>query len=734
MAQLSKQALIVGNNTSFPNNTTNYITPAILRSFNVDMIDSFVDEIPYGAYTQSVNSSLNSLNQFTASAAGLSTGSLLVTASANINVITFTKGDGTTFNVTVADTTNLTPLNQFTASQATINTAIGASTSSLNSATASLFTSASLSLTTASVNLNTITFTKGDKSTFAITVNTGSSTASIPTGTISGSQQITALGFVSSSVTASSLVTASVNVNILTFTKGDGSQFNLTVAASGSVTPGTVSGSAQIVGLGFLQTSSFQTYTSSIDNKFISVGASTASLNTYTQSNDTKWTTLGGQTGSYITSAQTSSMSVATASIALAVSTSISSQNLQHFVTFVDNSTGTQAIYVDGGIKYNPNQDLLLVNNITSSGYISASSLNLSGTLTASLQTGYVWVGNSGNVSTIVATSSFAAVPLTSLNAYTASNDTKWNTLQTTTASFSASVASISALTGSYATTGSNSFIGTEIITGSLILSGSTTPLIVSGNITQQGAFSFILSGSTSKVTINQNAVTIASGSVSGAQTQAILGRLIGITHISASNQIGIISNANSLGSYGPYPVIFVTSGSNFATYNPIQFQNATSYTDGRTTFTTPIQALAGEEVTGSLSVSGSKTIIGTNTVTGSMITTGSFILTGSAQGNVVSMSISSNTASMDLTKGNYFELTSSAVVPLRIELTNIKAGLTSTLIISASVSTSIVFSPNVGQPSPGAYSGSAAASTDILSFVAFNTSKANLVATKNII
>jgi len=734
MAQLSKQALIVGNNTSFPNNTTNYITPAILRSFNVDMIDSFVDEIPYGAYTQSVNSSLNSLNQFTASAAGLSTGSLLVTASANINVITFTKGDGTTFNVTVADTTNLTPLNQFTASQATINTAIGASTSSLNSATASLFTSASLSLTTASVNLNTITFTKGDKSTFAITVNTGSSTASIPTGTISGSQQITALGFVSSSVTASSLVTASVNVNILTFTKGDGSQFNLTVAASGSVTPGTVSGSAQIVGLGFLQTSSFQTYTSSIDNKFISVGASTASLNTYTQSNDTKWTTLGGQTGSYITSAQTSSMSVATASIALAVSTSISSQNLQHFVTFVDNSTGTQAIYVDGGIKYNPNQDLLLVNNITSSGYISASSLNLSGTLTASLQTGYVWVGNSGNVSTIVATSSFAAVPLTSLNAYTASNDTKWNTLQTTTASFSASVASISALTGSYATTGSNSFIGTEIITGSLILSGSTTPLIVSGNITQQGAFSFILSGSTSKVTINQNAVTIASGSVSGAQTQAILGRTIGITHISASNQIGIISNANSLGSYGPYPVIFVTSGSKIATYNPIQFQGANQYTDGRTTFTTPIQALAGEEVTGSLSVSGSKTIIGTNTVTGSMITTGSFILTGSAQGNVVSMSISSNTASMDLTKGNYFELTSSAVVPLRIELTNIKAGLTSTLIISASVSTSIVFSPNVGQPSPGAYSGSAAASTDILSFVAFNTSKANLVATKNII
>jgi hypothetical protein len=39
MAQLSKQALIVENNTSFPNNNTNYITPSILRSFNTDMIE-----------------------------------------------------------------------------------------------------------------------------------------------------------------------------------------------------------------------------------------------------------------------------------------------------------------------------------------------------------------------------------------------------------------------------------------------------------------------------------------------------------------------------------------------------------------------------------------------------------------------------------------------------------------------------------------------------------------------
>jgi hypothetical protein len=78
----------------------------------------------------------------------------------------------------------------------------------------------------------------------------------LPTGTISGSAQITTLGFVSSSVTASSLVTASVNVNILTFTKGNGSTFDLTIAASGSAPAGTISGSAQITTLGFISSSS----------------------------------------------------------------------------------------------------------------------------------------------------------------------------------------------------------------------------------------------------------------------------------------------------------------------------------------------------------------------------------------------------------------------------------------------------------------------------------------------
>jgi len=119
-------------------------------------------------------------------------------------------------------------------------------TSSMSVASASVATSASYALTasfalngggtvntgslltTASVSLNTITFTKGDGSTFHITVDTGSL-----------------------------LTTASVSLNTITFTKGDGSTFPITVntgsgGGGGSSFPFTgsaiISGSLEVIG------------------------------------------------------------------------------------------------------------------------------------------------------------------------------------------------------------------------------------------------------------------------------------------------------------------------------------------------------------------------------------------------------------------------------------------------------------------------------------------------------
>jgi hypothetical protein len=138
----------------------------------------------------------------------------------------------------------------------------------------------------------------------------------------------------------------------------------------------------------------------------------------------------------------------------------------------------------------------------------------------------------------------------------------------------------------------------------------------------------------------------------------------------------------------------------------------------------------------GTLNVSGSTTITGSLILSSSaaieLQVIGNSVFTGSVAGNVVSASITSNTASIDFNLGNYFEITSS-VTPLHLNVTNITPGRTSTLIVSASASSSITFSPNVAQPSGSAYSGSLG-SIDILSLVAFNTSKVNLVATKALV
>jgi hypothetical protein len=303
MAELSKQALKVQNNTEFPNNNAGLITPTKLRGFNVDMIDSLVDEISYNVDSGSWNQQIDSLENFTASlgntfvstasfnsftqsfnsfsasvtqsivdlqnfSASLSggfvtEGELQAATASLINQIN-TKTDTSSFNAYTSQANNrltnleaatasidssitqlnassasqqisINALNVFTASQSTAS--IESSITNLNSATQSLFTSASLGLTTASVSLNTITFSKGDGSTFNLTVDTGSGGGgSVPAGTISGSAQITALGFVSSSVTGSSLVTASASGNTITFTKGDASTFNVTVSGGSGVT------------------------------------------------------------------------------------------------------------------------------------------------------------------------------------------------------------------------------------------------------------------------------------------------------------------------------------------------------------------------------------------------------------------------------------------------------------------------------------------------------------------
>ena len=113
---------------------------------------------------------------FTAPAAD--TGSLLKTGSVSNNTLTFTKGDNSTFTLTVAT---------------------GSGAVSIN--TGSFYKSSS-------VNLNTITFTQGDGTTEVVTVNTGSSspTASYVSGSnVDGSVATAILANTASFVSASNI-------------------------------------------------------------------------------------------------------------------------------------------------------------------------------------------------------------------------------------------------------------------------------------------------------------------------------------------------------------------------------------------------------------------------------------------------------------------------------------------------------------------------------------------------
>jgi hypothetical protein len=97
MSQISKQALKVDNSQSFPNNNVGAISPSDLRDYNVNVIDSLVDEITYQSDSGSWNNSIDALEAFTSSQQPAFTALNAFTASQlNINsgVNSFTQSAG----------------------------------------------------------------------------------------------------------------------------------------------------------------------------------------------------------------------------------------------------------------------------------------------------------------------------------------------------------------------------------------------------------------------------------------------------------------------------------------------------------------------------------------------------------------------------------------------------------------------------------------------------------------
>jgi hypothetical protein len=276
---------------------------------------------------------------------------------------------------------------------------------------------------------------------------------------------------------------------------------------------------------------------------------------------------------------------------------------------------------------------------------------------------------------------------------------------------------------GIFATTGSNTFVGNQTITGSVTISGSAAnDLIVNGTVRVTGS-------GANNANITQNVIGLTRPDGSGTWQSLDFGGYLSAFTADLS-EISVVADGGSYTTgWANGPAISVNDPTD--SYPAIiGFQNKTNWTDGRVTILKPLVVSAAVSISGSTRITGSLILSSSNAVELTVI--GAAVFTGSVAGNVVSASITSNTASIDFSLGNYFEVTSS-VTPLRLNVTNITAGRTSTLIISASASSSITFSSNVAQPSGSAYSGSLG-SIDILSLVAFNSSKVNVVSTKALI
>ena len=320
--------------------------------------------------------------------------------------------------------------------------------------------------------------------------------------------------------TGSLMKTGSVSNDVLTFTKGDGSTFSLAVTSS--LPAGTVSGSQQIVNLGFATTSSLDSLSGSIASTDLGQNNRLTALETFTGSIDTGYVSEA-EFGNY-----TSSMNNFTSSIdgrvdALEIETgSLQNQINQKLDTGSFNSytsstnSRLNSLEIETGSlqnQINQKLDTGSFNTYTSSVNAHLAALDIE---TGSLQNQINGLATTGSLSGYTTVSTF--------NSYTSSNDGKVDSLINATSSYVTETESgsfvtnvVSGLTsdrievtkgngstntviindvqnsfslnntgsGVFATTGSNNFVGQQNINGSVNVTGS---LNVTGEITALSA------------------------------------------------------------------------------------------------------------------------------------------------------------------------------------------------------------------------------------------------------
>jgi len=226
-----------------------------------------------------------------------------------------------------------------------------------------------------------------------------------------------------------------------------------------------------------------------------------------------------------------------------------------------------------------------------------------------------------------------------------------------------------------------------------------------SANNTALGCNAFRGGSGNRNVVVGENAFSNAS---SGCDSNVVLGdhALSGTTTASGNTILGtFVSTSATLNDN-----LIIGVGGNYDT-STVAVQLITGTTSS-------INLLKDTRITGSLFVSG--TINGT---LGSLNLSGSLILTGSSQGNVVQVTVASNTASIDLSKGSYFNVNLPNSTNVFFNITNQLPGTTSNLVVNTGTNNTASFSTNVKMPSTNKYTPtSTSGSIDILNIMAIDS------------
>jgi len=585
-------------------------------------------------------------------------------------------------------------------------------TSSFNAYTASSNTSASLALVTASFDNGTrnLTFTKGDTQTFSVNIpDVSGSTGNFATtgsNTFIGDQTISGSLLISGSeVIVGELTSSRLRVN------------------SATSLGGTLSVAFDTIMRGDLTIESTSPQIKLRDN---GAGGFSAGYD------------VRVDTGSFEIYDDTHNRDV--------LSDFFNSSSQQHTTSLT-----SEIIVISGSTS------VTLIGNVSAS-IISASTINgLGDPLVFSTSVDSRLDSLEGASGSFTTTSSF--------NAYTSSNDQKVN--------------SLIAATGSYATTGSNVFVGNQTISGSLIQSSSNSlnvdPLgqgvgtwirnrVNISDVPGGPAPRLFISGSDGAFTefgrgfINQDTTKVTGLGASiytGADVTTAALNTVAVYNSDFSTDVELQMFANSSG-------VGLSDWDNGSAFNYVPFMTLTPNTGNNPSpvFTRGLQVTGSTEVgtfTASLqqgfvfvgNASGRTTTVATSSFgggsgagfpfTGSAQITGSLGITGSLSGLVNTLTISSNTASLDFNNGNFFTLQLVSGSITHLTATNIKPGQTINLLVrtdsgSAAATGSLTFSSAFKFAGGFDYTPTAiTASQDLVSFVTFDTTQVLASQVKNL-